>query len=60
MVGVLSDLPHCTSYWSYRGDPKTQRPAIWAARRVSHVFNLAEGWSFAKRKVLYLPDGNVY
>lgn len=26
----------------------------WAAGRVSHVFSLAEGWSLAKRKVLYL------
>lgn len=26
-------------------------------RRVSHVFNLAEGWSFAKRKVLYSALG---
>ena len=41
---------YCSDVW----------PAIWAAGRESQVFNLAEGWSFANRKVLYLADGNIY
>lgn len=64
MVGALSDLPHCRRLLgrimaTAIRTVHTYKP-IWAAGRVSHVFNLAEGWSFANRKVLYLADGNIY